>query len=711
MTESSGLTWRELFWSRPLDPARVAACLRHWAADERSPQVVLETRLTRAGAQYLLGYRRAQTEGVLTPLKAIGSATLREMKSDRSPTVTAARLRATTRHRALRLNDPEATVRALLAPTIRLKQDEALVVQIVLGPRRVPLAVPTQSPSSTVQPWWSVAWMGDGGQIDSEKRQALRAKVSDHGFASTVRLGVVAATADRRKALLLGLLAGVRVSEAPGLQLRLVRESAAGLNHVRSPWRWPLRLGVPELVGLTAWPLGDDDLPGQPAAHPKPLPPPPGTTGTERIIANVAVPGSEETLALPVKAAVHHLHVIGPTGGGKSTLLANLIIQDIAAGRGVVVIEPKGDLVMDLLARVPAERSEDIVVLNPQDSSPIGINPLAANGRRPELVADNMLSVLKSLYGKNIGPRSADILYSGLLTLAHRADASLTMLPLLLTNPGIRRSLTATVRDPFVLDPFWATFEHWSDAERAAAIAPVMNKLRPLLRPGLRGVLGQREPRFHVEQVFKEGKVLLVPLQRAIIGTDAAGLLGSLVVAEVWQSIQARGGVPASKRRPVMVYIDEVQNYLHLPTDLADALAQARGYGVGFTMAHQFLDQLPRPMRTAVLANARSRVTFQLGHEDARVFERGHGELAAADFEALGQWQVYASLYAGGQVRPYALGATRDLGPKTSNPSKLAAASRARYGRPLDEVEAGFAALLDDQIDDLGGVGRRRRQP
>lgn len=704
------LIWRALHWSRPLDPVRVADCLRQWAADERSPFVVLETRLTPGGAQYLVGFASSQTEAVLTALKAVGNATLRTYEQDRVPVMTAGRIRATTRHRALRLNDPEASVRALLAPTIRLKTDELLVVQIVLGPRRVPLAVPAHSPSSTVQPWWSVAWMGDGGQIDSEKRAALRAKVSDHGFAATIRLGVSAAAPERRKALLLGLLAGVRVAEAPGLQLRLVRESTHRLNSVVRPWRWPLRLGVPELVGLSAWPLGDADLPGQPAAHPKLLPPPPGTTGKERVIADVAVPGSDEALALPIKAAVHHLHVIGPTGVGKSTLLANLIDQDIAAGYGVVVIEPKGDLVADVLARVPDNRHDDVVVLNPNDGQPVGINPLTASGRRPELVADSMLSVLRALYGKNIGPRSADILYAGLLTLAHRDDASLVMLPLLLTNPGIRRSLTAGIRDPLVLEPFWATFDHWTDAERAAAVAPVMNKLRPLLRQGLRGVLGQRQPRFHVGQVFNENKVLLVPLQRGVLGRESAGLLGSLVVAEVWQAIQARAALPASKRRPVMVYIDEVQDYLHLPTDLGEALAQARGYGVGFTLSHQYLAQLPAEMREAVLANARSRVSFQVAHGDARVFERGHAELTAADFEALGKFQIYASIYANGTTSPYAIGRTRPLASKLSDPRKLAAASRARYGRPLDDVEAGFASLIDDQTDDLGAVGRRRRQ-
>jgi hypothetical protein len=708
-SRSPEITWRRVFWQRPLDPIRVAACLRQWAADQRSPRIVLETRLTSTAASYLLGSMPVQFDAVLASLKALPNATVRPLDGARAGVVTTGHLTANTRHRPLRLNDPETIVRAVLATSVRLKADESLVMQTVLGPRRIPLAVPNHSPSSVVQPWWSVAWMGDGGQIDGEKRQALRAKVSDHGFACTIRLGVIAATPERRRALLLGLLAAIRVSEAPGVQLKLRRERAHHLDAADAPWHWPLRLGVPELVGLTAWPIGDDDLPGQPAAHPKLLPPAPGTTGTTRVIADVAVPGSDRALALPVDRALHHLHVIGPTGVGKSTLLANLIAQDIADGHAVVVIEPKGDLVDDVLGQVPEHRQTDVVVLDPNDGAPVGLNPLATSGRRPELVADSMLSVFKQLYGKNIGPRSADILYAGLLTLAQRQDASLVMLPLLLTNPGVRRSLTAGLRDQLTLEPFWATFEHWSEAERAAAVAPVMNKLRPLLRPGLRGVLGQRRPRFHIGQVFTERKILLVPLRRGVIGPDAAGLLGSLVVAELWQFIQARSTVPAKQRHPVMVYVDEAQNYLNLPTDLGDALAQARGFGVGLTLAHQFLDQLPREMRAAVLANARSRVAFQLAHDDARVLERGRPELTAADFESLGRFELYASLFAHGRVTPYASGRSRPLGKATSNGAVIRRQSRERYGQPLDEVEYGFGAIIDEHQADLGPTGRRRR--
>jgi hypothetical protein len=709
MTDVGHFVWRRLIWQRPLDPSRVVGALRQWAADPQSPLVVIEARATAGEVTYLLGLPQSAIGQVAMSLtKLLGTSVLRT-DAEREPVAASGRLKMSTPHRALRLDDPEAVVQAILAALSQARTSEQLVMQLVLGPRRAPLAIPSRSPSSLVAPWWEAAWHGDGGPMDSEKRRALRTKVADHGFACTVRLGVVADTRERQRALLLGLLTAIRTSEAAGVRLTVKREHTARLDRALPPWRWPLRLSVPELVGLTGWPLGDGELPGVPALHPRLLPPVAGTTGDGRVVASATAPGVEAHFSLSASNALQHLHVLGPTGTGKSTLLANLITQDIADGRPVVVVEPKGDLVDDVLTRIPAERHDDVVVLDPSDSAPVGLNPVAAHGRRPDLVADAVLAIFKQLYGSAVGPRSQDILYAGLLTLAQRGDASLVMLPLLLTNPGFRRSITGHIRDALTLEPFWAAYEAWSDSERATAIAPVMNKLRPLLRPGLRGVLGQRQPRFDIRQVFTERKVLLVPLRRGIVGPEAARLLGSLVVTEFWQAAQGRSAIAPGRRHPVMVYVDEVQDYLALPTDLGEALAQARGYGVAFTLAHQFLGQLSRDMRTGVLANARSRVCFQLPHEDAVVLAKGHDELSPADFMSLGRHEIYASLYANGQVTAFASGKSLPPRQAISDGQAIRKLSGQRYGKPLDALEDGFTDLMESTDAPLGATGRRRR--
>ncbi len=230
MTDASALAWREIHWQRPLDVARVVGCLRQWAADQRSPRITLEVRASASGASYLLGTHPAALLQVAAPLRSFLGATVLKTRLDREPVTMVRRLQINTDHRPLRMDEPEGIVRATLAAMAHVQRGELLVLQVVLGPRRVPLAVPNQSPSSVVAPLWEVAWRGDGGQIDGEKRTALRAKVADHGFACTIRLGADAATADRRRALLLGLLAALRTSEAAGAHLRLLPDWPRGLN-------------------------------------------------------------------------------------------------------------------------------------------------------------------------------------------------------------------------------------------------------------------------------------------------------------------------------------------------------------------------------------------------------------------------------------------------------------------------------------------------
>ena len=346
-------------------------------------------------------------------------------------------------------------------------------------------------------------------------------------------------------------------------------------------------------------------------------------------------------MALTPTDSLRHLHALGPTGSGKSTLLLNLIAQDMAAGRAVVVIEPKGDLIAAALEQVPPARLADVVLLDPSDTArPVGLNPLALGGRSPELAADQLLGLFHSLYLAHWGPRTHDILGASLLTLARLPGMTLAALPLLLTDAGFRRRVLPRVVDPIGLEPFWTAYEAWSEAERAAAIAPVMNKLRPLLlRPEMRAIVGQTRRSFDLRRVFTERKVLLVNLNKGLLGPETSALLGSLVVSQLWQAILGRSAIAPERRHAVFVYVDEFQDYMHLPLDFADALTQARGLGVGFVAAHQYLHQLDPAMRSAVLANAQSRVAFRLPSEDARVVA-ADSALAPEDFQGLGAFRV-----------------------------------------------------------------------
>jgi hypothetical protein len=266
------------------------------------------------------------------------------------------------------------------------------------------------------------------------------------------------------------------------------------------------------------------------------------------------------------------------------------------------------------------------------------------------------------------------------------------------------------VVDPIGLELFWSAYEAWSEPERAAAIAPVMNKLRPLLlRPEMRAVVGQTRRSFDLRRVFTERKLLLVNLRKGLLGPETSSLLGSLVVSQLWQAVLGRSAIASERRHPVFVYVDEFQDYMHLPLDFADALAQARGLGVGFVAAHQYMHQLDPAMRSAVLANAQSRVAFRLPSEDARIIA-ADSALAPEDFQSLDAFQCYVQLVASAAVQPWCSAATTLPGKPLSDPAVVRAASRDAYGVDRAEVEADlhelFVGRLHTGADDL--APRRR---
>lgn len=298
--------------------------------------------------------------------------------------------------------------------------------------------------------------------------------------------------------------------------------------------------------------------------------------------------------------------------------MEHLILSDIKAGRSVLVLDPKNDLVTDVLARIPEERAGDVVVIDPSSPCPVGFNPLGFTSyQNKALIADAVLSVLREIWTDSFGVRIQDILSASLLTLAEIDGTSLLWLQPLLTDIGFRRKIITQIKDKVGLMPFWNEFEALSDLQRQQWIAPVANKIRQFtLRPGLRNVLGQARPKFSLMDLFTQRKIVLVPLNRGVVGNEAGRLLGSLIIGLTWTLALSRANLPPERRHLVSVYIDELQDYLSLPTDLSNALAQARGLGVGMTLAHQYRDQLPPEVRAGVDANCRNKIVFGLNSKD-----------------------------------------------------------------------------------------------
>ena len=697
---TSPLTWHRLRWPREVSPEQVTqAC--HLLATVGSRPIVLEAVGSSSKVEHRLALPATRTSGAVDQLQAAIPGLALEVLDDRpSLSIThAIGLRLSTRRRPLRTDDIAGTSRAILTALAGARRGERLVIQWLLGRALTPMAVPNQ-----LVGWDTESWLGalllapfsPPRAVDPEVSTALRNKQAEPGWQATLRLAVTAKSGARERQLLAGVLGGLRTAEAPGVHFQARGASTRGVRRAHTPRRWPLRLNASELASVSAWPIGATaELPVARTAS-RLLAPSAVSVRRGRLLGEATFPGRERPVALTPLDSLRHLHAVGPTGTGKSTLLLNLITQDMAAGRAIVVIEPKGDLIEGVLERVPQSRLADVVLLDPADTErPVGLNPLALNGRTPELAADQLLGLFHSLYLANWGPRTHDILGASLLTLAQTPGMSLAALPLLLTDAGFRRRVVPKVADPIGLGPFWSTFEAWSEGERAAAIAPVMNKLRPLLlRPELRAAIGQTRASFDLRRVFTERKLLLVNLSKGLLGPESASLLGSLVISQLWQAVLGRGAIAPEHRHPVFVYVDEFQDYLHLPLDLADALAQARGLGVGFTLAHQYLHQLEPRMRSAVLANAQSRVAFRLPSEDARAIAADSPQLAAEDFQGLGAFEAYAQLVAGNAVQPWCSLRTLPAAPAFGDPAVVRAASRAAYGVDRADIEADLHRLF-----------------
>lgn len=453
---SQSTAWRTLALPAPIEAERVRAVLVGLASLPGQPRVVLEATGEAGSIRWRLGAPLLQIGAALRVLKVhlpelrstIGSD-VEEVEGEREP-LTAASLRLPgSRRLPLGSADPEATTRAVLAALARTPKDERLNVQVVLGPRLRPRRI---------------------RDVDPAERALVTRKHGEHGFGCAVRISATASDLVRAESLVRSVGAALGGLSAPGVGIALVGTSTSAVARAASPWFWPLWLSVSDLVPLLAWPTAPLPLPGVPSPHPRLLPA--GDYPSRGSALGQALEPSGRPVALSAEDRLRHLHVIGPSGVGKSTLLANLALGDIAAGYGLVVIDPKGDLVEDIASRLPVERQRDVVILDPGGEAVIGLNGLH-DPVDADRTADVLLGVFHNLYADSWGPRTHDILHACLLTLARRGDASLAMVPLLLTDPGFRRSVTGKVAaaDPMGLGSFWAWYEGTSEGERQQAIA------------------------------------------------------------------------------------------------------------------------------------------------------------------------------------------------------------------------------------------------
>ena len=384
-----------------------------------------------------------------------------------------------------------------------------------------------------------------------------------------------------------------------------------------------------------------------------------------------------------------HTWVLGKTGTGKSTLLFNLMVQDLDCGRGFMLIDPHGDLVERILNMVPLRRMKDVLYFDPADIDyPIAFNVLEPMGLSPELVASGIMGALRKTWPEFWGPRMEYLLRSSLLTLVQYPGATLLDLHRLLVDGDFRHRVVSGIRDP-QLEQFWKKeFELYAGNFRTEAVAPIANKTgQYLTSPMLRNLFGQRVNLVRLHELIDTGGIFLANLARGRVGEDVAVLLGSLLVNQVALAAMTRVNQEEATRRNFFLYVDEA--HLVATRSIMELFPEARKFHLGIVLAHQYLEQLEPPLQTAIIGNVGSTIMFRLGARDAEVLGREFGpEFGLADLVNLPAYEMYVRMMIDGATsRPFSARTLRPLPARASYRSEIITESRKRYARPVEVVK------------------------
>lgn len=709
------LTFKQVFWQREIDFKSVLELVAQIATQEPRKPIIWEVRSPKDSdtIRYFLGAEKSEFNRLEKIFRGYGridfSSPLGANTSKRTPVKTCQIVSTTRPMMSLKTSDNEALCRAVLSTLAQVDKEDELVLQIVIGstlpPREVAKDLPEMNPS-----WFDIL-SGTVPKATAEARNSVKSKTESFQFNAVIRLGVTAKDQAKRKSYMLSLLSALKTLEAIGVKLYFKNEKPDCLNQAKAPWSYSQKLSVKEMANLFMLPTGESSFLGIRDIHPKILLPPRTTKKLtkDKVLRPFADtlhedPEERQPLYLSDKAGSMHCHVVGPTGVGKSVVLENMILADIEAGgtdrkkqKGVIVLDPKYSLISSIAEKIPEHRLDDVVILDLTSHNPVGLNPLNAKDGNAERTSEAVLSALKNLFKETWGVFTEDILQSAILTLAKNPNSTLLHLPILLNNPSFRKAMCANLNDKLGLESYWSYFNSLSDGERNKQLAPVMNKMRVLMRPSLRQVLFQPKPLFNLESVFDENKILLVPLNTSIVGSTVAEIVGSLLIGMIW-NIALKRAEHAGKLNSTSLYVDEFQAYVKKSGEsMEEMLSMARSLGLQFIFAHQNLGQLSPSMKDAVMANARNKIFFGTTNKaDAKEFAALSPALSSEDYLTLAPFSVYTYSLNNPSLSAFVSGKTYPPRPSLRNPAELFARSEQKYGaKNIAEIEQSYIDLIE----------------
>ncbi len=385
-----------------------------------------------------------------------------------------------------------------------------------------------------------------------------------------------------------------------------------------------------------------------------------------------------------------HIYVVGKSGVGKSVLLENMAIDDVWKNRGVVIVDPHGEFADKILACVPNERVNDVVVFDPADRAyPVAFNLLEnVDDDFKGMVASGFVGIFKKIFGNSWGPRLEHILRNTVLALLDYPNSTMLDIPKMLTDGRFRDKVVEHVKDPVIKDFWTLEFAQYDSKFRTEAVSPILNKVGQFLATAtIRNIVGQPQSTLNIRDIMDNKKIMVVNLSRGKIGEDNSALLGAMMITKIQLAAMSRADVPVDQRPDCYLYVDEFQNFA---TDsFAVILSEARKYHLNLTIAHQYIAQLPEEVRDAVFGNAGTLISFRVGGADADYLVKEYEPVFDGnDLVNLDKYNIYIKLLIDGVASPAF--SSRTLPPVeriTGNNEKIIAHSRQKYSRDRAYVE------------------------
>jgi len=658
--------------------------------------LVFETWATASGITHRIMVPKSAAEYIAAQLRTHGRG-ITVTKDDTRPTMewtSGVEVGMSSPLRQLRIQKHADLAASLLGSVQALQGDEVVLMQWVVTPakfERVP-SRDTYTPSADFQV--RRALLVGPAEASNDELQDRRKKLEEQNLIGIGRIMAKADTPKRSSELVLRVESALSAANSAANYFKSRssnKKLVAQANEAASVMLFPAQFSLTELAGVISWPIGTPFIAGLPRGATRHLYATDDIASEELILGDSNYPGHERPIAIKYEWATEHIITVGSNGTGKTVFLNNNFAQVVAAGNGAVVVDASNSestqtMFRGALRYIPPERMNDVIVMDiaSDRANPVGFNPLDQG--HPRVVADQIMSLFSHLYSDTSGVWTRRLLFFGIYTLAERPGLTLTDLMPLLNRKTPQEAawadeLIRSVKDKDIKD-FWREWENFSPSDRDRYSQPLINRIWQLVsRPEVRDIIGQSKSTFQISDVLANNKILLINL--AGLPPETSSILGTLIVNAIWSSAQTM-----RPEKPNFLFLDEFQVMTEkLPLGLGDLLSRARKHNLGLAMATQFIEQVPSDVKQSVLNNARTKVVFRVGNQEARIWRSEFGRaLDDDDFLNVNPYEVVARVASATGSTPVTF-RTRPPMRVTGTEQRVIELSRKTYGRPIAQVE------------------------